>query len=374
MLTFAVKTLLADRRKLMIAMVGVVFSLVLMNVQGGMFIGLIQKSALLVDKTDADIWIGHRGVQNADITADIPVAWLDRVRSVPGVQMAEPYIVAGGMMELHDGNFEGVLIVGTDPNSMLGGAWSFAEGDARALRSPNAITIERLDDDRLGNPGIGDMVEISHRKARIVAKTDGIVGFITTPYVFTSLDSARIYGNVQHGRCSYGLVTVDPEADMPTVVSEIQRRLPDADVYDAKSFSWKTKMYWILRTGLGMSFGGSTLLGLAVGLVMVAQSLYAFVIDHLEQFAALKAIGGTDSQIARILMFQGASIALMGGLLGNAISLVICYFYSSPQLTITMTPQLMVLATVLASLICLVSAYLPFRRVKGVDPVIVLRG
>ncbi len=64
MLSFAFKTLLADRRKLLLAVVGVVFSLVLLNMQGGMFIGMIRKSTLLIDFGKADVWVGHRGVQN----------------------------------------------------------------------------------------------------------------------------------------------------------------------------------------------------------------------------------------------------------------------------------------------------------------------
>ena len=105
MTSFALKTLLADRRKLFIALIGVIFSLVLVNIQGGMFIGLIRKSTLLVDNCAAEIWVGHRGVKNADITADIPVAWIYRVRGVPGVAQAEAYIVSGGMLELRDITF-----------------------------------------------------------------------------------------------------------------------------------------------------------------------------------------------------------------------------------------------------------------------------
>lgn len=355
-------------------MTGVIFSLVLVNIQGGMFLGLIRKSTLLIDNSEADIWIGHRGVQNTDITADIPVGWLNRIRGIGGVADAAPYIVAGGMLQLPSGGFEGVLVVGIDPASKLGAPWAFAESDIASLLVADAISIDQLDVPRLGNPQLGDVLEINHRRARIVAKTDGIVGFITTPYVFTTLESARIYGRVASDRCSYFLVQTERGANRQAVVEEIRRRLPDADVYTAEAFSWKTRVYWMLRTGLGMSFGGSTLLGLAVGLVMVAQSLYAFVLDHLEHYAALKAIGATDGQIGRILLLQGLAIALLGTVVGNSLSVLIWLVCSSPRLTIAMTPTVMFAATVLATLICLVSAWLPFRRICGVDPVMVLRG
>jgi putative ABC transport system permease protein len=372
--SFALKTLLADRRKLFIALIGVIFSLVLVNIQGGMFIGLIRKSTLLVDNCAADIWVGHRGVKNADITADIPVSWIYRVRGVPGVARAEPYVVSGGMLELRNGDFEGVLVVGCDSASMLGGPWSFAEGDINRLREPDAVTIDRLDESRLANPKIGELLEINGNKARITAKTDGIVGFITTPYVFTTLERARLYTRIPEGHCSYFLVTLETGYNIDAVVSEIQRRLSYADVYPASDFSWKTRMYWIVRTGLGMSFGSSTLLGLAVGLMMVAQSLYAFVLDHLENYAALKAIGATDRQIAGILMTQGVVIATLGCVVGHLFSWLIVVLVSSPQLTIAVTPILQIAATVMAFSICLISSLLPIGRIRNVDPVTVLQG
>ena len=100
MLSFALKTLLYDRAKLLIALVGVPFSLVLVNVQGGLFLGMIRKASVIIDNCDADIWVGHRGVQNSDITAEIPEAWLNRISGLPGVVRAEPYIVAASTMKL----------------------------------------------------------------------------------------------------------------------------------------------------------------------------------------------------------------------------------------------------------------------------------
>jgi putative ABC transport system permease protein len=49
----AFKTLAADRGKLLTALVGVVFSVVLVNVQGGLFLGLIAKASLLIDQGHA---------------------------------------------------------------------------------------------------------------------------------------------------------------------------------------------------------------------------------------------------------------------------------------------------------------------------------
>ncbi len=374
MFSFAIKTLLADKRKLFIALMGVIFSLVLANTQGGLFLGMISKATMLIDHGRADIWVGHRGVQNADITANIPISWVYRIRDIEGVDKAEPYIVCTSIMKLKDGSFEGVLVVGYDPASSLGGPWNIVEGSLDELREADAISVDRQDLERLKYPMVGDVLEINGTRARVAAMTDGIVGFITTPYVFTTIARARNYASIPDGMCSYYLVTVKPGYDVEAVTAEIRSRLAHADVYTAKDFSRETKMHWIVRTGLGMSFGSSTLLGLFVGLVMVAQSLYAFVLDHVEQYAALKAIGATDRQIASVLVVQSMCIAVVGCIIGHLLSWALREWGSTPKLAITVTPLLLVLATVLSISICLISALLPLGRLRRVDPAIVLQG
>src|SRR5438105_6077115 len=64
--SFALKTLLSDRGKLLTGLAGVIFSLVLVNVQGGLCLGLMRKASLLIDHCDADLWVGHRMIENVD--------------------------------------------------------------------------------------------------------------------------------------------------------------------------------------------------------------------------------------------------------------------------------------------------------------------
>ena len=103
MLAFATKTLGQDRGKFSIALLGVTFSLVLVNIQGGLFLGMIRKASLLVDNCEADIWVAHPGIHSADIPAPISERWLDRVRGVPGIEEAAPYIVGTGPFMMPSG-------------------------------------------------------------------------------------------------------------------------------------------------------------------------------------------------------------------------------------------------------------------------------
>lgn len=368
----AVKMLTAQRGKLLTALVGVVFSIVLVNVQGGLFVGLIRKAGLLVDQGDADIWIGHKRMNNVDFPHDIPRSWGQRIRSVAGVAQAEPYLVGHAVMTLPSGGFEQVLVVGSDPASRLGLA-AQARAAPDALRQPDAVMVDRLDAHKIDDPQLGDLREIGGRRARITGFTEGVLGFLVTPYVFTTLERATEYLHRPTGRVSYFLVKVAPGADVQRVCQQISQRLPDAEVYPSDHYANISIAYWLQRTGIGISFGAATALGLVVGLVIVAQTLYASVLDRLAEFGALKAIGARDGQILGLILNQALVLAAVGSAVGLAVAALLQQTCSSPRAPIAIPWQIAAGSCLLVSVICVVAAVAPYLRVRRIDPAMVLQ-
>lgn len=371
---FALKTLLSDRGKALTALVGVVFSLVLMNLQGGLYFGLIHKASLLTDRCDADIWVGHRLVENVDFAQNIPVERINRIRGLDGVAVAEPYIVAKGVATLQDGGYEDVWIIGVEPQNMLGGPRSFAAGSAEDLLRPDAITIDELDAAKLGNPELGDVLEVNGQRSKIVAKTHGVLGFLTTPYIFSTLTTARRLSSTPAGRCSYFLVQARSDADIPVLRSTIATLLPDMDVLTADEFGRRSQDYFLRRTGIGISFGIATILGLLVGLLMVGQSLYALALDHVSDYATLKAIGAGGRQVSRVIMTQAMAIAALGSAIGVALVVSMQRAISSPIAPVEIPPELLGGGVIVVVLICIVATILPSFRVRRIDPAVVLQG
>jgi putative ABC transport system permease protein len=373
MYRFALKTLIADRGKLLTALVGVVFSLVLVNVQGGLFEGLMQKASILIDNCEADIWVAHRNVQVVDLPEHIPEIYLNRVRGLPGVDRADPYIVSNAYAELDDGSYENAWLIGFDPASGLGGGWSFTAGGRDELRRPDAVSIDELDAQKFGGLRVGDVFEIRGQRARVSAMTRGILPFTTTPYLFMTLDNARRYAAIPDGYCSYFLIKASPGADLDSLCARVREQVPQMDVYPAAEFSRLSRNYWMKRTGIGISFGASTLLGVLVGLVMVAQSLYALALDHISDFATLKALGAENRTIYRLVVVQALAVAGAGATIGGAMVLLIRHFWSNPLAPIHIPGVLLFGSIGLVFVICLSASLLPFQRVRGIDPVIVLQ-
>jgi putative ABC transport system permease protein len=371
----AMKAMLADRGKLLTALLGVTFSVVLVNLQSGLYLGLLSKASLLVDFGRADVWVGHRHMNNVDLNALIPERWVHRLRSVPGVERAEPYLVQTAQIAMPDGNTERVVVVGCDAGSLLGNAWVMADGDAAAIRRPDAVLVDVCDADRLGDCRVGDVREIAGRRAKVVGMTYGVVGFTTTPYVFTTLHRARstYLPAAAPDRCSYILVKARPGTDVRALVGELRRRVPELDVHDREEFAGICMNYWLMRTGIGISFGLATFLGLLVGLVMVAQSLYASVAERVKEFGTLKALGASDGRVARFLLVQALGNAVLGSAAGLLGAVALGRLLDSPRAPVVFEDWVMAGSVLLITLVCLLASWAPYWRIRKIDPASVLR-
>jgi putative ABC transport system permease protein len=124
---------------------------------------------------------------------------------------------------------------------------------------------------------------------------------------------------------------------------------------------------------LGISFGAATALGLLVGLVIVAQTLYASVLDRIADFGALKAIGAEERQVQGIILQQALSLALAGSMLGLVSVTIVQQVLSTPRAPIAIPWYVSLGSCVVVTVVCLVASMLPYWRVRGIDPAIVLQ-
>lgn len=207
--------------------------------------------------------------------------------------------------------------------------------------------------------------------------TNGIVSFTTNPYVFTTLSRARNHfgrdAGVPLDKCCYFLVKARPGVDLKALAQRIKERIPELDAYDRETYSRMCMEFWLTRTGIGISFGLAALLGLLVGLAVVAQSLYASVTERVKEFGTLKALGAADRRIGCFPLAQAIGNAVLGSAVGLLGSLGVAQAMSTPLCAVVLTWQVATASVVLVALVCLIAAGIPYWRIRRIDPAIVLR-
>jgi putative ABC transport system permease protein len=245
------------------------------------------------------------------------------------------------------------------------------EGSLEALAIPGAVAVDRSYLGRLGVDGLGANAEIRGQKVEVRAITSGIRSFTTTPYVFTTLDRARAFTGTAANKATYFLVRVAPGADVESVRRRLKANLPDVDVLTAAEFRDRSRSFWLFGTGAGFALFAGALLGMIVGTVIVAQTLYSSTKDHINEFATLRAIGSSGFYIHRVIICQALISAVIGFCLAAAIGLLVVAATADTALPIVMTPILTLVLFFLTLVMCVVSAVAAILQVTRIDPVMV---
>ena len=97
-----------------------------------------------------------------------------------------------------------------------------------------------------------------------------------------------------------------------TVRAELRAGLPDVEVLTPDEFRDRSRSFWLFGTGAGAALFAGALLGIIVGTVIVAQTLYSSTKDHLNEFATLRAIGSSGIYIHKVIICQALLSAVIG--------------------------------------------------------------
>jgi putative ABC transport system permease protein len=371
--SLARKNLFHDRLRFVITVAGVAFAVTLVLVQVGLFMGLLDKSTVTIRHASADLWVTSHNTPNVDFARTFPETAVLRARSVPGVARADNLIVSFMNIQLPTGALEGALVYALEDFTAWNLPWSVPEGSPADLKRGYSLLMDRSAVLRYGEFAAGEQREILGRRFRIVGTTQEAASFTTTPIVFMDYRNAQELLETLRGNTTYVLVKLAPGADAAVVRAELRRRLPYNDVLTRDEWARQSRDYWVRSTGLGMSMGVTVFLGVLVGIVIVAQTLYTSAVEHIKEFGTVKAIGGSNFAIYRILGEQALIAAVLGFALGALISYLARPLMAAIHLNVLLSPGFSAIVFAGTVLMCLGAALFSFRRVASIDPALVFR-
>ncbi len=370
----AQRNLFHDKVRLIVTLTGIVFSVVLIVVQLGLFIGFTTATSNLIDHSGADFWITSKNVPYVEQGVPFSERKLNQVRAVPGIADAQKIIARWTQWKRHDGRQESVQIVGINIDDSLERPWNLVEGGVEDLKSPDAVILDELYKQKLGVRQVGELFEIGGHRARVVGFTRGIRSFTTSPYVFTSFKNAQDYTGLREDQTLFILVKLVPGADREQVRRALLARVEDVDVLTSAQFSRMTTFYWMFTTGAGVAVLIAAVLGLIVGFVVVAQTIYATTVDHIREYGTLKAMGAPNSYVYKVIMKQAAISAAIGYGLGMIVSAFVVHGSEKGGAAILMPRSMAIGMFFLTLAMCVGAALVSINKVTRLDPAMVFKG
>jgi putative ABC transport system permease protein len=367
----AFRNLFHDRLRLIATVIGIVFSIVLVTVQMGLYVSFERMVTVMIDHADADLWIVPRGTKCFEDPSMLDERERFRALSVAGVASAAPLVIGFAQWRTPSGGNTPIFMIGSDPRGAGLEPWNVVEGRADALAIPGAVAIDRSYFDRLETTRVGEYAEIGDQRVQVMAITNGIRSVTTTPYVFSSIERARAYTGTAANKASYFLVRVTPGTNVMQVRDSLRAKLPDTEVLTTAEFRDRSANFWLFGTGAGAALFAGALLGLIVGTVIVAQTLYSSTKDHLNEFATLRAIGSSGRYIHKVIIFQALLSALIGFCIASTIGWIVVVATADTALPVVITPLMTAILLVLTVAMCVVSAIAAIMKVTRIDPAMV---
>ncbi len=364
----AYRNLFHDKMSLFVTLIGIVFSVVLISVQCGLYLGSEYTIARILDRTGGDIWIVPLGTKSFDDPSLLKGRERYAVHATPGVERVEELAVSFARWRKPQGGKTAILLVGADGRNGGLVPWNIVDGSVAAMRAPAGVSVDKSYFKDLGIDGLGSTAEINGQTVRVETVTRGIRSFTTIPYVFTTLGRAQSMMQASYKQSSYTVATVKEDADVETVRSALVKRLPDAEVLTTAEFRARSLKYWLFQTGAGAALIAGAMLGLIVGVVIVAQTLYASTKDHINEFATLRALGASAGYIVQVILMQAILSAIVGYALGMCLALLIVYAADGTTLNVVMTPGLAAALFLVTLGMCTFAAISAILKVIRIDP------
>lgn len=374
---YALLMLWHERARYAAGVLAVTFSAVLIALQVGLLLGLFKITSIPIDYTSADIWIGSTAVPSVDLGKPIPKNFVSRLAGLPGVSMPEMYIANFANFTKPTGGTELCFVLGSLLDPEAAGALTLLTPEQRdALTMPYAIIVDESDVKRLGlDTDHSQKPKINGKEVTVVGTVRGLKS-LAAPWVFCSLYTARqLLGPLlPPDHVTYLLARCESPQRAREVVAYLRERYADdMTAYTAEEFSFGSRWYWLTRTKAGLAIGYAAFLGLIVGMVITAQTLYSATVANAREFAILLALGVPRWRLALLVVTQAFWIGVIGIALAYPVCLGLKYLALQFATDVDLRWQILAGTATLTIGMALLAGLFALRSVQQIEPMSLLR-
>jgi putative ABC transport system permease protein len=369
--------LVREKLRLLVAVAGVAFAVILIFMQLGFRKALFDSSTRLHESFAGEIFLISPQFDFVAQPKSFSRRRLLQALGFPGVEAVSPvYLGLTLWKNPETGKTRTIFVTGVDPSD-------------RVLNLPGVqeqLDLIRLPDvalyDRAGRPEFGAVVaslaaghrvstEVGNRRITVGGLFEMGTSFGVDATLLTSdTNFLRIFPQRRQGLIDIGVIRVHSGTDVAATRDALRASLPnDVLVLTRDEYIHREQAFWDSNTPIGYVFTFGVIMGLVVGAIIVYQILFADVSDHLAEYATLKAMGYPNRFLFGVVFQEAVILAVLGFIPGMLISMGLYRVAGeATHLPLQMTTPLAVFVIVLAVVMCCVSGGIALRKIRSADP------
>lgn len=371
--------------RLLVAILGVAFSIILIFTQLGLRAMLFDGVTLLPENLNGDLYLMSVYADNIR-ESSFPNIYLYRVDAIEGVADAKPVYVDFGrwvdpkLLESTDRDRANIKsssmqIIAFNPNKPVFKNLQI-EQQLNLLSVPGGILYDRLAKSESGN-----IPELLRQNGKVSSILDnrrvtviGLFNLGSTFYydgvaIMSDWNYGAIKGAEKLQEVSIGVIDLDPGVNPQVVKQRIEtsfgreiKVLTQAELAKSEQDDVAT---W--SEGKVLNFGAA--IGFIVGIIIVYQVIYTDVSEHLPEYATLKAMGYQDSDLSWVVLQESLILAVMGFIPGYLASYGIYYLMANfIELPVSMNLGIALRVFALNITMCVISGAIAIKKLRTADP------
>lgn len=368
--------------RLIVALAGVVFSVLIVFMQFGLRDALFDSAVRFYQGLEGDVFVISPRSTALIAMESFPERRLLQTLGFDEVDFISPIYINGGLWRnpAKPGYWRNIFVIGFDIRHKI---FNFpgVEENQHQLATPDVVLFDRESRAEFGPivAGVEQKGSVtteiglsgSNRRIRVLGLFKMGTSFGSDGNIITShLNFLRIFDNRKQGFINVGLIKLKPGNDVNEFTQKLKKYLPD----DVKIFSKQELMdfeknYWQSSTAIGFTFNLGVFLGIIIGIVVVYQILYTNVSEHLPEYATLKAMGYRHRYLLSMVLQQAFLIAVLGYIPGFLISQILYGLArEATLLPIAMTFDRAIWVLLATIMMCFISGATAVRKLKAADP------
>lgn len=345
MLTVTLADLRMRSRQFAIAVIGATLVFAMALVMAGLAGGFRAEAGRTVAAVGADAYVVHAGSGGPFTSpADIPGRVLRSIRRTPGVQSADPLVVAPSeTLRARTGPVFAHML-GVRPDGL--GAPVVSDGRGLAHRGDAVV-------DRLTRLRLGQTFSIGASRFTVVGRVSGMTYLAGTPSVYVTVRDAQsivfagrrdmtsvaVRGVPQ--QVPAGLTAMTADESRLDILTPLENGISSIDI--VRDFLW------------------------AVAIVIIGAVVYLSALERRRDFAVLKAIGSSTRWLYTGMAVQATVMALLSGLLAIAVEPLLARLI---PMQLSVSSGALTILPAVALVIGLLASLSGLRQVLRADPAI----